>query len=195
MKTVTLFEGVLVALICSFISSVAYVALSSIFSDSFLIRLLITGLSFAYILYLLSRSKERVGRFTFALVWTLIVTALWLFWPPFTVFLLTHLVMVWLLRSLYFYSSLFSSLADLALNGFSVATAFWAASHTGSLFLTIWCFFLTQALFVFIPGNLKHPISNRSSTLNNEADFQNAYRTAEAAIRKLSIQTGQTHEN
>jgi len=195
MKKTTLFEGILVALISSLIGSVAYFALSSIFSDTFLIRLLITGLGFAYSLYLLSRSKERIGRVIITVAWTVIVILLWFFWPPITIFFLIHLLMIWLLRCLYYYSSLFASLADFALNGISVATAFWAASHSGSLFLTLWCFFLTQALFVFIPSNLKHSRRNKSSALDNETDFQNAYRTAEAAIAKLSNQTGQSYEN
>jgi hypothetical protein len=195
MKTATLFEGIFVAFLFSLISSVTYFALSSIFSDSFLIQLLITGLSFAYILYLLSRSKAPIGRITSVVVWTVAVIFLWFFSPPISVFLLIHLLMIWLIRSLYYYSSLFSSLLDFALNGLSVATAFWAANHTDSLFLTIWCFFLIQTLFVLIPQKLKHTTSNESSTLDSEAEFQNAYRTEESAIEKLSIQTGQSYEN
>ena len=182
MKTSTLFEGIIVALVGSFVGSVLYFALSSLFSDSFLIRLLISGLSFGYIVYLLSRSKERIGRITVITVWSVMVIALWLIWPPVTLFILMHLVAIWLVRSLYFYSSLFSSLADLALNGFSDAIALWAASHTGSLFLTIWCFFLTQALFILIPTGIK----KTTSTISNEDDFQHAYRAAETAVRKLS---------
>ena len=186
MKSSSLFEGVFVALISSFIGSVVYFSLSSLFSDSFLIRLLISGLSFGYILYLLSRSKERTGRITVIAVWTISVISLWFIWPSITLFVLMHLIAIWLVRSLYFYSSLFSSIADLVLNGFSVAIAFWAAGHTGSLFLTIWCFFLTQALFVLIPTHIKKTISNTSPSLKNEDEFQHAYRAAEAAVRKLS---------
>lgn len=186
MKSSTLFEGIIVALISSFVGSVLYFSLSSIFSDSFLIRLLISGLSFGYILYLLSRSKERIGRITVIAVWSVSVMSLWFIWPPITLFILMHLVAIWLVRSLYFYSSLFSSLADLALNGFSVAAAFWAASHTGSLFLTIWCFFLTQALFVLIPTSISKEQNKTATPFQNEDQFQHAYRAAEAAVRKLS---------
>jgi hypothetical protein len=186
MKSSTLFEGIIVALISSFVGSVIYFALSSVFSDSFLIRLLISGLSFSYILYLLSRSKEHIGRVTVASIWSLGIISLWFIWPPITLFVLMHIVAIWLVRSLYFYSSLLSSLADLALNGFSVAAAFWAASHTGSLFLTIWCFFLTQALFVLIPTRIRKKASTTATSLQNEDKFQHAYRAAEAAVRKLS---------
>jgi hypothetical protein len=186
MKSSTLFEGIVVALIGSFIGSIIYYALSSLFSDSFLIRLLISGLSFGYILYLLNRSKERIGRITVIAVWSVSVISLWFIWPPITLFILMHVIAIWLVRSLYFYSNLFSSLADLALNGLSIAIAFWAAGHTGSLFLTIWCFFLTQALFVLLPTSIKKSTPDSAMSFKNEDEFQKSYRAAEAAVRKLS---------
>ena len=184
MKSSTLFEGIFVALISSFVGSVFYFSLSSVFSDSFLIRLLISGLSFGYILYLLSRTNERIGRISVMAIWSVSVITLWFIWPTITVFVLMHLIAIWLVRSLYFYSSLFSSLADLALNGFSVVVALWAASHTGSLFLTIWCFFLTQALFVLLPTSIKK--STPPTPFKNEDEFQHALRAAETAVHKLS---------
>jgi len=186
MKSSTLFEGIVVALIGSFVGSVVYFALSSLFSDSLLIRLLISVLNFAYIIYLLKRSRDRIGRITVIAAWSVMTISLWVLWPSITLFILLHLIAVWLIRSLYFYSSIFSSLADLALNGLSIAIAFWAASHTGSLFLTIWCFFLTQSLFVLIPSNIREN-TKPTSSLNNEDKFQYSYRAAEAAVRKLSI--------
>lgn len=187
MKKVTFFEGVIVALISSFLGSVGYFVLSSMFSDSFIIRLLISGFTFGYVLYLLSRSKEHIGRLTVMVIWSAITVATWVLWPTITLFVLIHLITIWLVRSMYFYSSLFAAFADLGLNGLSVATAFWAASYTGSLFLTIWCFFLTQALFVAIPTNIKQLVSGRS-TSDGSDEFQRAYRDAEAAARKLSTQ-------
>ena len=184
-KNATFFEGIMIAIISSFIGSIAYFALSTIFSDSIIIRLLISGFGLAYLLYLLSRSRERIGRISVILIWSVMVITLWFFWPPITLFILFHMIAIWLVRSLYFYSSLFSALADLSLHGLSIAAAFWAASHTGSLFLTIWCFFLTQALFVLIPTQLSSK-SNKSIPINNDAQFQRAYQAADAAVRKLS---------
>ncbi|MFW5450616.1 MAG: hypothetical protein ACKE9I_03360, partial [Methylophagaceae bacterium] len=79
-----------------------------------------------------------------------------------------------------------SSLTDLALNGFSVAFAFLVASHTNSLFLTLWCFFLSQALFVIIPKNIKKSALNKSTSFDNDDNFQHSYRAAETAVRQLS---------
>jgi hypothetical protein len=186
MKTATFIEGVFVALVSSFIGSVAYYILSSLFADSVVIRLIISGISFAYILYLLTRSNERLGRITVITLWSIITIITWFFWPSTIVFILIHLGSIWLVRSLYFYSSLFSSLADLCLNVVSIAITFWTASYTGSLFLTLWCFFLIQALFVMIPTSIKPSTHTTSSNLNNEADFQRAYRIAQSVVRKLS---------
>jgi hypothetical protein len=91
-----------------------------------------------------------------------------------------------LIRSLYFYSSLISALADFALVLFGMAASVWAVIQTGSLFIGVWCFFLVQALFVVIPDAWKQ--TRKPGTLaNSEEDrFQNAYRTAQAALTKLS---------
>lgn len=187
MKTPTLFEGILVAVISSFVGSLGYWILSALFANSLLIKLMISGLTLAYLLYLLSRSKDRVGRVSVVTLWSLMTISLWLFWPSITIFILFNLIAIWLVRSLYFYSSLFSSLADLALNGASVAIALGAASHTGSLFLTLWCFFLSQALFVLIPNTIQQKTTHLFAIIDNDADFNRAYQSAEAAVRKLSI--------
>lgn len=186
MKTATFAEGILLALLTSLVSSVLLFSLSSLFSSSVLIHLIISGITLGYILYLLSRSKERVGRVIFITTWLIGITCLWFAWPPLTFFILGHVISIWLVRSLYFYSSLVSSLMDLALNCFSVAIAFAVASHTNSLFLTLWCFFLSQALFVMIPKSISKSTRNTSTHLNNHDDFQQSFRVAEAAVQQLS---------
>jgi len=185
MKTTTFFDGVLVALVTSLVGSASHYVLSSLFADNLVIRFLISSLTLAYILYLLNRSNEKTGRITVIATWSVITILTWLVWPPAPLFILINLAAIWLIRSLYFYSSLFSSLADLALTTISIVVAFWAASHTDSLFLSLWCFFLTQALFVLIPSSMKASKPNTNAT-NHNADFQHAYQVAEAAVQKLS---------
>jgi uncharacterized membrane protein YuzA (DUF378 family) len=186
MKTITFPDGVLVALLTGLVGTVTFYGVSSVFGDNIAIRFIISGLTLVYILYLLRKSNERIGRVLIVTAWTVITFISWAIWIPPVLFVLTNLAMIWLTRSLYFYSSLFSSLADLGLTALSVVIALWAATHSNNLFLTIWCFFLTQALFVMIPSSIK---TSKKPTviLNKEADFQHAYRVAESAIRKLSI--------
>lgn len=184
MKMPSFYEGIAVTFVSSFVGSVLYFSLSSLFADSFLIRLLISTIGFVYLIYLLIRSQARIGKVIVIVLWPLLSLSLWLIWPPITLFVLLHIAAIWLIRSLYFYSSVLSALADLALNLFSVSAAIWAAHHTGSIFLSIWCFFLIQALFVVIPDNIQYRSARK--TPETEDRFHRAYKTAQSAVQKLS---------
>jgi hypothetical protein len=186
MKQPTFFEGVVVALVASLAGGVLYTALTSLFPGGAVLRLLIAGLALGYIIYLFSRSRERIGRLTALGFWTLAAGAAWWLVPSLSLYLLVHLGLVWLIRSLYFYSSVLSALADLGLGGLGLAAAVWASLHTGSLFPGIWCFFLLQALFVAIPASLERKASRRQPAPDREDRFRRAHRAAEAAVRKLS---------
>ncbi|MGZ8160911.1 MAG: hypothetical protein ACXWT4_19200 [Methylobacter sp.] len=185
MKKPTFWEGVVIALLASLTGAIVFFALSFLFTEEIAIRLVISGLAFFYSLYLLSRSGEHIGRITVMLLWCILSAAVWLFGPPPTLFLTLNVLSVWLIRSLYHYSRLFSSLADLGLCLFSITSAFWALHHTGSTFLTFWCFFLTQALFAVIPTGNKQTFADETALSNNEVEFKRAYQAAEAAVRKL----------
>jgi hypothetical protein len=186
MKHPTFFEGVAVALAASLVGGVSYTALTSVFASGWVLRLLIVGISLAYVLYLLGRSRERVGRMTALAAWAVAALAIWLMEPPLLPYLLVHLSAIWLIRSLYFYSSVLSALADLGLTALSLAAAIWAATQSGSLLVSIWCFFLVQALFVFIPTRLNRKSEEKQTDRASEDRFQGAHRAAEAALRKLS---------
>lgn len=186
MKPPTFLEGVAVALGASVFGSVMYTALVPLFAGGTVLRLLLAVIGLGYVVYLMRRSHERVGRITMLLVWGLVTLATWLLQPSLLLFVVVQLGMIWLVRALYFHGSVLSALADLGLTGMSLSAAVWASIHTGSLFLSIWCFFLVQTLFVAIP----HDISRRSAIGPDTAEggdrFQQAYREAESALRKFS---------
>jgi len=186
MKKPTFWDGVVVALLASLAGATGFFALSFLFTEEMAIRLAISGLAFFYSLYLLSRSGERIGRITVMLLGCLLSAAVWLFYPPLTLFLILHVLSIWLIRSLYFYSRLFPSLADMGLCLFGIASAFWTLHHTGSPFLTFWCFFLIQAVFVAIPTGNRQTFADEAALSNSEVEFKRAYQAAEAAVRKLS---------
>jgi len=179
-------EGVAVALAASLAGGAVYSALDVVFPGAPLLRLLIAGISLVYVIYLAGRSPERVGRVTTVAVWLIVAGVLWFTQPPLPLYLCMHLGAIWLVRSLHFYSSALSALADLGLNILALSAAVWAITRTDSVFLGIWSFFLVQALFVVIPKQ-----AFRSSGVNRAGQagtdhFQQAYRSAEAAVRKLS---------
>ena len=186
MSKPTFLEGVAVALAASVGGSILLAILGTALSGVSVVRLLVAGIGLVYVLYLLSRSRERVGRVTVIAVWSLAAGALWFMAPSLILYIMAHIGLIWLIRSLYFYSSVLSALADLGLSGLGLAAAIWAMVNTGSVFLAIWCFFLTQALFVAIPARLSGRKTTPQTGTESDDRFQRAYSAAEAALRKLS---------
>lgn len=191
-----LFEGIFVALIASVGGSAIFAILTSVFAGGSFFFLIVTGLGFAYTLYLLSRSQVRVGRVIVISGWIIVAAGAWLLAPSILIYISIHLAALWLIRSLYFYSSVLSALADLGLTGFALMAAIWAWLSSGSLFLAVWCFFLVQALFVLIPRRWSTVKSSPSAALYlsdvsvregfDQADrFETARAAAESAFKKL----------
>jgi hypothetical protein len=188
-KRPTFLEGVTVALVASLSMGGLFTILASLFASGSVLRILIAVTGLLYVVYLLRRSGEKVGRISSITLWLMGAALIWLMGLSLPLYLMAHLGIVWLIRSLYYYASLISVLADFALVLFGMAAAVWAVLQTGSLFVSVWCFFLVQALFVVIPETWVR--SDRAvNELDNRQDlFQNAYRTAEAALTKLSTRS------
>jgi hypothetical protein len=186
MKRPSFLEGAAVALIASVAAGVLFIVLGSVLAAGPVLRFLITVLSLAYVIYLLSRGGHRVGRVTTLLLWVPTAAGLWLAGPPLWLFIGAHLGFVWLVRSLYFHSSALSALGDLGLTGLGLAAAVWAALQTHSFFASVWCFFLVQALFVLIPPRVSKKTERSAGDTAGEDRFQRAHAAAEAALRKLS---------
>ena len=186
MRSISFLEGVVVALAASVVGSSAFFGLSWLVVDDFALRLVILGLAFAYLLYLFSRSREKTGRMSIMVAWLVVSLVIGLWQPSITGLLLVQVGILWLIRSLYFHNGLLTALADLGLNAFALAAAFWALQQSGSIGLMLWCFFLAQSLFVFLIGNKPEATADNSGLSTGADDFQHAYQTAQAAVRKLS---------
>ena len=186
MNRPTFIEGVAVAIGISLAGSILYTALTSLLPGSEILQPLIAGMGFTYVLYLFKRTPERVGRVVTLVGWSIAAAIGWFVSMPLTLYLLLHVGLIWLIRSLYFHSSLLPAMADLGLNTLALAAAFWAVVQSESLFLALWCFFLVQALFVSIPPNLKQSNGEKQAQKNRDDHFLHAHRIAEAAVRKLS---------
>jgi len=186
MKRPTFFEGVGVALAASVSGGLLFSLLAVLFAGGLVMRLLIAGIAFAYILYLLRRSREKAGRFVVIVAWLLAASGIGFLHPPLALYLLLHIGLLWLVRSLYFYNSVLASLADLGLTGLALSAAVWALTVTGSLLFGLWCFFLVQALFVAIPPSLPGKAVAASPAPDDDDHFQRAHQAAQFALRKLS---------
>lgn len=188
MKRPTFLQGVLVAAVFGFFASAVVATLVPFLGIGAVIRLLLPGLALAYLLYLFSRSGERLGRVTTLALWGALAALTWWLAPPLPVYLLLHVAAIWLVRSLYFYSGTLPALLDFGLSALSIAAAVWAASRSGSVFLATWCFFLVQALFVAIPPKIRSGRRPAGSPVSDNEGFERAKRQADAALRELFTQ-------
>ena len=185
MKRPGFFNGVLVALVFALVGGAAFAGLTTVFSTFAVLELVVTGLAGSYVGYLLGRSEDRSGNVAAFVFWLISAFAAWLLAPNLAVLLCVHVVMIWLVRSLYFHGGVLTALADLGLSALALGSAVWAAQQTGSMFMAVWCFFLVQALFVVIPISFAEP-AGRSDGQPDK--FSRAYRAAEAAVRRMATQ-------
>jgi hypothetical protein len=183
MKRPTFIKGVAVAFVLAIAGAVSFVGLKLIFSPGLLVKALIAGLAGIYVLYLLAASGAKSGRVATPALWLAGAVTAWLFVPGLALYLAAHVGMVWLIRSAYFHTSVLPALIDLLLCAIAALAAIVTARHSHSLFLTIWAFFLCQALFVAIPSLLGARSTNRED--DPALRFNRALRTAEAAVRRL----------
>lgn len=186
MKRPGFLEGAGVALAAAAAGTVLHTALTPLVSQPAALRAVIAGIGLTYLLYLLSRSPERLGRLTAVAAWVVMAAAAWLLHPPLPLYVLLHLGSLWLVRSLYFHARPLAALADLGLTLLALAAAVWATLETASLFLALWCLFLVQALFVVIPSRPGRSAPPGSPGAAEEDGFRRAHRAAEAAVRRLS---------
>ena len=191
MKRPSFIQGVIVAAILGFFASAVVATLTPFVGLGVVIRIVIPALGLAYLLYLFSRSTERVGRVTMLSAWSALAAITWWVAPPLPLYLLIHVGAVWLVRSLYFYSGLVPALLDLGISTLSISATIWAITRSGSVFLATWCFFLVQALFVAIPPTTTPTIERRKAEARRPADddsFDHARRQADEALRQLFTQ-------
>lgn len=186
MKPLSFLHGAGIALVLSLAGSILYAALTPLLPDSTVLRMLIALLGLGYVSYILARSEARPGRVTAVLVWIAVATTCWFAAPPLVIYLLIHAALIWLLRSIHFYSSAFSALLDLGLSAASLAAAIWALAWSGSLLLATWCFFLVQALFVSIPPSMQRGSGKRQLKPDGDGSFERAYHAADNALRQIS---------
>ena len=188
MKRPTFFHGVVVAAVLGFFASAIVATLTPFVGLGAVIRLVIPALGLTYLLYIMSRSPERLGRVTALSLWSVLAVATWWFSPALPLYLLIHVAAIWLIRSLYFYSGVMPALMDLGISTLSISATVWAITRSGSVFLATWCFFLVQALFVAIPPAINARRAEPQPACHANENFENARRQADQALRQLFTQ-------
>jgi hypothetical protein len=186
MKTPSFWREVLLALVISVGGAVVHNVLAGFIGRALSLRVVVLLVAMVYVLSLLRQSPLASGRVVAALAWLALSLLLVAFNPALTVWLLMQTAFIWLLRGLQGYDSLISAGMDALLSAFALAAAVTTATHTQSLFLTLWCFFLVQALAVFVP---RRAPERRQAAAVPENDFDASFRNAEAALRRLSVRS------
>lgn len=187
MKGPGILRGIAAAIVASLSAGFLTKVLPLVFTPSTSLTLVVSTLSLGYLLFLFRYSNIHRGRVLVLTTWFVISLAGWLlgvgmFWQ-----LLSHLLLIWLVRSLYFHSSMLSALLDLVLIAMATGAGFWAVLQTSSLTTAVWSFFLCQALFSAIPEFTGKAKGDTTAQPINNDQFQSAYRIARQAVRKLSI--------
>ncbi len=179
-------DGVVVALIAALIGSMALTIGPAIVGLDITLRLTIAGLGLGYMLYLLARSEESIGRVVTVVGWLLASGIAGSLIADPLIYLALHLVMLWLVRVLYHQPGFVAALLDLGLHLLATTAGIWAFVHADSVFLGIWSFFLVQALFTALPAAQPRKTHQRGERQIPGERFAQAQRSAEAALRRLS---------
>lgn len=172
----------LLALLISAATAIVFEFTRPMLGGATALRLGLLAAATAYVAVLLGSARGRSGRLVAAAAWMALAGALLLFNPALGAWLILPAGFIWLLRSLFNYNRMLPALADAGLTGLALISAVVAAGHSHSLFLSLWCFFLVQALHGFLPKSIAKPHRDRSSD-----PFDAAARQAEAALRQLSV--------
>jgi hypothetical protein len=176
--------GIAAALVLAAGGAAGLALLVPLFGSGVALRLLVALLGLGYVLYVLGRSRERVGRIATVGLWALCAAGIWLVGLPLPAYVLVHVGMLWLVRSLYCRSGVLGALADLGLCVLGLGFAAWAMSRSGSVPLALWCFFLIQAFHASIPSSFA---LRGAAPRDEDAAFDRAHRAAEAALKRFGV--------
>ncbi len=152
---------------------------------------LIVILTLVYITYLLLKSSSRVGNITLVTASVIGLLSAYTMNLSLIEMGLIAVSLIWIVRSLLNYSSLLMASLDGLICILSVGCALTATILTGSSGLMIWSFFLSQALFVYIPhrpGARPTPVESRPRQPGTGPDrFTQAYRAAQTALQNVAV--------
>jgi hypothetical protein len=187
MKGPGILKGIAFAIIASLASGLLLKVLPLVLSSATSSSLIIMGLSLSYLIFLQKHNDIRRGRVLVFAAWIILGLSSWLLGLSLFEQILLNISMIWIVRSLYFHSSITAALLDLVLVIMAAGAGVWAALQTNSPIAAVWSFFLCQSLFSAIP-EISRP-THISDAVPGETDdhFRAAHRVAQDAVRKLSL--------
>ncbi|WP_444995242.1 hypothetical protein [Aliikangiella sp. IMCC44359] len=184
MKTISLTQSIFIGLCLSIVGAVGFQTMSWVLPEGDVLQIILSTINFVYIAYLLFNSSHKTGRLSCLILYSTANIILLLAFISHEILLIFLCSSIWLARSIFFQKNLLASIIDalLILIGYSVAL--WTLSTTHSWFLTLWCFYLIQTLFIYIPQLTRIKKKQDNSLPDNQA-FQIAYKNATNAIKRI----------
>lgn len=149
-------------------------------------------LGLVYVAYLLAISPSRRGRFVLGLGSAVMLLGAWIVNPVSVVIGALVIGLIWLVRSVLFYTGILPALCDGGLCTLSAVCALGTAVSTHRLWLAVWVFFLLQALYVYIPQRFaRGPYGacrrrEPSEPTSQSEAFTRAHRAAEEALQVMA---------
>jgi len=183
MKTPSFLNAVSIGLAISLVGALFFITAMLLMPVALSVYLSISVVAASYSIFLCISGKSKSGWLTFNIAIAFTTAAAWGFSLSILSFLALTLLLIWLLRSSRFYKRISSILLDLILLAAGFLSAIATYTHTQSFFIGLWVFFLTQALFVFIPHT--HTAQNSQTMLRQNA-FDTALKNAESALTKIN---------
>ena len=189
MGKISLWHAILVACLLSAVSVPLMRGLQWLGGSS---AVFIVVLALAYLAYLLASSPSRRGRLVLGLGSAVILLGACVVSPVSVVVGTFAVSLIWLVRSVLFYHGILPALWDGGLCTLSAVCALGTAVTTHRLWLTVWVFFLLQALFIYIPQRFARVSygqgrgRRQAASRRQEDAFARAHRAAEAALQAMA---------
>lgn len=177
----TLARGIVVAALLAAMGGALYGVLTLYFPPDAVLRVVVGIVAGTYVLHVIAYAEVRGGRIVVALSWLIGAMLLAVTAPPFTLFVVTHAALLWLVRALCCHEGPLAALLDFLLTTLALAAAVASARHSGSVALGLWTLFLVQAFFVGIPQ--RSPVR----TADVLAPLARARTQAQTALRRVQL--------
>jgi hypothetical protein len=185
MRSISVFYGLVLAVVFAIFVPLSLEFFSIFFRAPHAVRISLAVTVILYAVAIGLSTNKRSGRL-FALVLVSVLQILILvFYPPFLLYVVCSVGLLWLARALVQANSINAALLDLFLVFLALFVAIAVAKVTGSLALATWCFMLLLAAGAL----LKIPENKKSANLiftQETSRFERAHRSAENALRALA---------
>ncbi len=184
MKKTSLLQNIVLAILLAMIAVSIEFVLSTIGGTEATAKLVIILVMLTYQTKMIHRSTLRAGKLTLSLLCLMLMVSGYYFLDQPGSLLIMSTAMIWAVRSILSYSSIFTACADLLLCMIGLAGFSMTVVSGGSLALAVWSYFLIQSLHALIPGRFGEYRQNTedSQTVHR---FDRAYQSAEEAVRQI----------